>query len=354
MRVIDRYIASHCALAFALVLIVLLILFSFLTLIDVLEDVGKGSFTATDAIAIVVLTTPSLILDLLPVVSLLGAVFGLGVLTNHSELTAMRASGRSVKEIASVLLVLAFLLSLAALAMQTYIVPNAERKAQTFRSRALDQTELNVEQFWSRAGLQIIHVGLVEYGRFPKNIEIFTLNRNRNLRQIITAERAEILGPKLWRLSDVEITQFRDSEVTVHHFARYEWDSFLSRKQMETLVTPTHAVSVFDLHQYLKASKNNGLDNHQIESRFWHLINQPLSIIAMFLLSVPLVIGSNRRQSMGFRLIIGGLIGIGFYLLQQASGQLSEIYYLPPAYSALLPSVIVVLATGFLLNRRAA
>ena len=70
----DRYMVRSIVLALLPVVLMLLALFSFLALAEELEDVGEGSYTALDAIKVVGLTLPNRLLDLLPVMLLLGAL----------------------------------------------------------------------------------------------------------------------------------------------------------------------------------------------------------------------------------------------------------------------------------------
>ena len=74
---IDRYIMTQFVIGIIPALLLLLALFSFMTLADELEDVGTGAFTLPDALWVVFLTTPKRIVDLLPVSTLLGGLIGL-------------------------------------------------------------------------------------------------------------------------------------------------------------------------------------------------------------------------------------------------------------------------------------
>ena len=69
---IDRYIMQQFLIGILPALLLLLTLFSFMALAEELEDVGQGSFTLTDALMVVFLTTPKRIVELLPVTALLG------------------------------------------------------------------------------------------------------------------------------------------------------------------------------------------------------------------------------------------------------------------------------------------
>ncbi|MBT8131779.1 MAG: LptF/LptG family permease, partial [Gammaproteobacteria bacterium] len=93
MTLLDRYILAGVLRGTVLVLLVLLVLNSFVSFIGQVDNVGQGSFTMADAIGYVLLTMPTIVYDLLPIATLLGALLGLGNLASHSELIVMRAAG---------------------------------------------------------------------------------------------------------------------------------------------------------------------------------------------------------------------------------------------------------------------
>ena len=66
------------------------------------------------------------------------------------------------------------------------------------------------------------------------------------------------------------------------------------------------------------------------------------SLLAMALLSLPFLLGSVRSVSASQRTMIGGLIGIGFYLLQQLSGHLAGILGLNPSLVILTPPFVLL------------
>ncbi len=54
----------------------------------------------------------------------------------------------------------------------------------------------------------------------------------------------------------------------------------------------------------------------------------------MVFLAIPLVLGANRSTTVGQRVLVGALIGLGFHLLNQAAGHLGIVYEVAPAISA--------------------
>ena len=115
---IDRHIAGSFLAGAAPALLVLLGLFSFIGLTEELEDVGKGSFLASDAVVIVLMSLPVRIIELAPVSALMGTLIGLGTLANHQEVIVLRAAGLSPWRLAAPLAVAAVALAVAVLLMQ--------------------------------------------------------------------------------------------------------------------------------------------------------------------------------------------------------------------------------------------
>lgn len=342
--IFGRYIASSFFKAAAIVLLLLLSLFSFLSLVEALDDVGKGTYSIADAVSSVILTTPARIIDLLPVVALLGSVLGLGALANQREIIAMRASGVSPWHLARVLAGIAALISVVAILVQIYIVPAAERQAQEFHSRTLEQTELGGTEFWSRRGQRLIRVGKVDFGRIPRAIEIYEIALDGRLERMLSADKADVINATEWLLYNVEEKILAADTISHRHLESLRWASFLSPEQLSTLIAPAHALSAFDLYHYLSESADSGLDMREHESLFWQQVSLPLALFAMVLLGLPVVLGSTRTRSTGARTVFGAAIGISFYLFEQTTAHLAVLLELQPAAMALAPALLILAA----------
>jgi lipopolysaccharide export system permease protein len=278
------------------------------------------------------------------VTALLGAVLGLGVLANHNELVAMRAAGASPWRLARALAGMATALIALAVLLQGAIVPPVERQAQSFRSKQLAQTALGGNEFWSRHERRFIRVGGVDYGRIPRGIEIYELDRQGRLERLVAADRADVISAREWLLHDVEERLLDGTTVRHRALARLTWESFLTPEQLSTLIAPAHALSALDLHRYIEEMRGSGVDTRAYQSMMWRQLSLPVSLFAMTLLGLPLVLGSVRARSAGWRTLVGGGLGVGFYLFEQITGHLAQILELPPAPTALAPATVVLLA----------
>ena len=111
------------------------------------------------------------------------------------------------------------------------------------------------------------------------------------------------------------------------------------------MILPTEALAPHDLVRYIQHLEANDLDTHHFRVIFWQQLSVAITVIAMGLLSLPMLVGSTRAVSASQRIIMGGIIGIIFYLLQQVTGHFAELFRLKPSITILTP-VIVLLAVA--------
>jgi lipopolysaccharide export system permease protein len=69
------------------------------------------------------------------------------------------------------------------------------------------------------------------------------------------------------------------------------------------------------------------------------------------LLAIPFVLGSMRSAGTGTRMMLGLLIGIGFFLLQRLIESGTVVFQLNPVLLAWLPTALLALLTLVLLAR---
>jgi lipopolysaccharide export system permease protein len=294
MIVLDRYIAFSYLKGMVPVMLLLLGLFSLLALTEELEEVGNGTFRLIDAFGVVFYTSPRRIVDLMPVTALLGGLMGLGALANHQELMAARAAGLSKARMARPVFEATLVLAALVVLMQSLLVDDAGK-----------------------------------------------------LKTLIQADQAAIIGDDTWLLEGVTRTRLSDLTAREDHIESTQWTNLLSQEQAEILILPLEALAPHDLVLYIRHLQDNDLDTHHFRVIFWKQVSIAIAVIAMGLLSLPLLVGSTRAVSASQRIIVGGLIGIVFYLLQQVTGHLAGLFRLVPSLTILTPVfLLLVISVG--------
>ena len=345
MKLLDRYIAFNYLVGMLPVMLLLLALFSFLALAEELEQVGEGAFRQVDAFMVVLYTSPRRIVDLMPVTALLGGLMGLGAMANHQELIAARAAGLSKARMARPVFQATVLLAVAVVLMQSIVVPQSERAASALRSKSLEATSVgsaNRLNFWTRSGKNFVHVGDVRFNQVLQDVEIYQTGDQSELKVYYQAGQATITGADTWLLEDVTRTELSGMSAREEYIDRLQWEKLLTKEQANILILPLEALAPHELVLYIRHLRENELDTHHFRVVFWKQASIAISVIAMGLLSLPLLVGSTRGMSASQRILLGGILGILFYLLQQVTGNLAGILNLVPSITIMTPVLVLL------------
>jgi len=265
--IVGRYISTLVIKNGLFALTLLLVLFSILGLVDILEDVGKGSFTVVNAVSVILLEVPNRVLELLPISVLLGCVMGLGTLASNQEASAMRSSGLAVISFSKLIVYVTFAISLLAVLAQNYVVPSTEQQAQRIKAYILEQTNYTADGFWSKKNNQLIRIEAFASDNIVGALEIYELSQSGNVLRAIRAENAQIRSDGLWELKNVTETRLNSVEApSKRTLPSLTWKSFFTSDQLGALVTPPRALSTFDLIKYIRTNQNDGVGTrtHQL------------------------------------------------------------------------------------------
>jgi len=93
MQIIDRHLRKAIMSQFILVLSVLMSLFIFITFIDELGSINRGSYGLLKIAQFVVLSVPKILYEVFPIAALIGAILGLSALAKDSELIILSLAG---------------------------------------------------------------------------------------------------------------------------------------------------------------------------------------------------------------------------------------------------------------------
>lgn len=352
MKLLDRYIGQAVLAGTAMVMLVLLALFSFITFLAELDVVGRGNYGTWQAAQYVLLLLPRLAYQLFPLSALLGSLLGLGLLATHNELVVMRATGVSLQRMIVAVLKAALVLMAVAVLLSEVIASNSEQYAQDMRSQALSgNIALRTQEgFWTRSENHYINVRTVISSGLLDDVHIYELDPSQRLRKVTHAARAEYREGE-WYLEDVKRSEFSAERVITRHFSETIWQTLLSPQLLEVVTVKPQSLSGWGLYQYIEYLQGNELDAASYEIEFWVKVVLPFATAVMVILAVPFVFGSLRSVGIGQRIMMGTLIGIAFYLLNQAFSYVGLAYSWNPVFSAVMPTLLFLVMALVLLRR---
>ncbi|MCW9056138.1 MAG: LPS export ABC transporter permease LptG [Gammaproteobacteria bacterium] len=352
MKVLDQYIGRTVIGGTLMALLVLGALLAFVDFVSEMGDVGKGQYGIVEVIAYVVLSLPKRIYELFPTAVLLGSLLSLGALAGNSELIVMRASGISIARIVRSVMQAGVVLVILVLLVGELLVPPSERKAQTVRAAALKQSiSLGGQHgFWVKDGLRVMRVGRVYPDMQLGNLEIYQLNEQKKVEQIYHVKSARYRADK-WQLKNIDYSEIGDTGVSSSYIAALEWTELFNPDLFNVVSVKPDNMSAVDLYKYSNYLADNQLDDSSYRLAFWIKVITPLSTLVMLIIALPFVFSSQRSGAAGGRVLVGLLLGIGFFLLNRTVNHMGQVYGLHPLMSAAFPVVMVAVLGLYSLKR---
>ncbi|MHB8453643.1 MAG: LPS export ABC transporter permease LptG [Acidiferrobacterales bacterium] len=340
MTILDRHIARSILTSTLLVFSVLMALFMFFKFADALGDYGKANFGLSSIFMYVLLTMPSQIYQLFPMIALLGTTLGLSSLAVDSELIAMRAAGVSIAQIAGASMKIGLVFSIAALVLGEVIAPVTENMAERGRSEALHKSVDQQKDYgvWMRDGPEFIHIGEVLPDLSVLKVNIYQFGNADQLRVQTYAESGRYEKDH-WRLTNVRQSWIDGDQVRTRHLPAEDWSTVLAPDTLAVFAVKPESLSAWHLYRYIQHLRQNKQDTGRYELALWNKAVYPLATSVMVILAIPFVFSQLRSSGVGARLMIGLGFGFGFYILNRGFGYFGLLYGLPPGIGAMLPTI---------------
>ena len=357
MKTLQRYIGRDVLSATLLIFAALIMLFAFFDLIHELGDVGRNGYTMSAALLYVTLNIPSRLYELFPVAALIGTLFGIAQLVANSEYTVMRASGMSLAQVIWSVLRVGIPLAVATFLAGEYIAPPAERLAQTVRSATQGSgNRIIARQFasgvWFKQDLTFINVRTVlsePNSTKLLGVRIYDFDHELRLKNILVAESATYAGEGTWRLAKVKSTEIGTDQTEVHTAPSLEWQTVLRPSILSVYQVAPERLELNALYDNIRVLGASAQKTSRFEIALWNKIFYPAAVLVMMILALPFAHFQRRQGGVGFRIFVGTILGLAFFLLGRTFSHLGVLNDWPPLFSAVFPlAVFTTLAIGMM------
>lgn len=346
MSILDRYLLRTVARSSVMVMLVLLALSGFVNLADQLEDVGVGKFDTVDAFFMVLFLWPQHAFEMFPMAVLMGAMFGLGALANHSELIAIRAAGVSLSRLAWATVMAGIVMAAVAAVIGEFVVPPAERFAQTYKTELMQEKPAisRLAGAWFRDGPRIVNILQVQGQTRLLGVYTYEFEPDGRLLAVGRAPTAELAGDDALLLKDYALTIVEGDVASVERVGERLIATELAADLLESSVIEPESMTAGSLLEYVRYLQDNDLQSVRYELAFWSRIANVTAVALMSLLALPFVFGTLRSGSQGVRLLIGVLVGVIFFLAGGAMADSATVYGVPAVAAAWIPVALLLAA----------
>jgi lipopolysaccharide export system permease protein len=352
MKTLTRYIGRELLAAILLIFAALVSLFAFFALIHELGDVGRGNYTLSTALFYVTLQLPSLMYELFPVAALIGTLFALAQLVSNSEYTVMRASGASLLQVVWALVRVGIPLAIATFLAGEFVAPPAERLAQQIRGPAMgDAPRIVARQFqsgfWFKQDATFVNIRSVLNDMTLIGVRIYEFDKDLRLKSMRVAETGRFAGNGQWQLANVKTTLLGTTGATASEEPSWTWDTVLKPSLLTVYQVAPERLELNALYDNIRSLGSQKTSRFEIA--FWNKVFYPAAVIVMMLLALPFSYFQRRAGGVGFRIFVGTILGLAFFLVGRLFSNLGVLNDWPPLFSAVSPLIGFVVVTASLL-----
>jgi len=355
MKRMDLYLARTVVVNVLLVLFMLTMLAAIINFVSEIHvTYTHEHYTLWDAVVYTAMKIPGGMYDMFTVSVLLGALLGLGELASHNELTVLRAAGVSAARLGGAALCGGVLLAAVCVLIGEFVAPVTEQRAEDRRAELVESraNPLGAGGVWAKDNGAFVNVRSITSRDTVHGVYIYEVNAQRQLDAATFAGVGTFSGNGSL-IHNVHGTLLmpdgRGSRV--FNLRQSPWKTLLNPELISLFAVDTTSLSARGLYHYIGYMRDNHLDDRRYVAEFWQRIAKPVAVLAMLLLAMPFVFGPLRSSSTGQRLLIGMLIGIGFYVFNDIFMQAGIVFDLNPLISAWLPTLLLA-ATGIVAVRR--
>lgn len=349
MKVLDKYIAKEMVSPFILGVSTFLLMLLGNILFALIDIILQKEIPIPIVAKLLFFKLPALMVNSLPVATLVGASMAINRMSRDSEITAMRIGGLSLKRIFAGVLAFGLLISFLDLFINEKVVPVGEHIAQNIvRQMYMAQAtpDLQPDVFFNSENYYFYIHEIQKVGKkdlLLKDVMIYELGTGGRYPVMITAKEGSTRD-NVWHLrkgvrhqldnngfSKVEVS-FDDMVIDVHQAMQQFWSEQRTSNEM----------GMSELKHQIDTFGKMGIPVRSMEVDFYFKLAIPLSCLVFALCSAPLGLKFSRSGSfMGILLsIVIGFLYINTMFLSKALGSKG---YLPPVLGAWAPNIIFTL-----------
>lgn len=290
------------------------------------------------------LRLPVLLEQSVPLSLLLGTIFMLVQMNQHSEIASLRAAGLSTTRLYGLIVPAALILGAGLLLIKHEITPRAERAYGTWWNATTPLDEVRTANLWFRAFGRINHVDKVANGgRVLLGVETYKHTPDTRLEEERRAHRAEYVDQK-WRTEG--ISGWRLAENKFQPIDSHDQDAFLelpSPMEIMTLLEAPPVLTLSGLFASIRGVIPTSQSTNTYKIALLSYISLPIKLCIMILLALPVVYIPPRTGTRSLLPIAALCCGVLYMIGQGLMDALANAGTLPVLFSLTAAPLITLL-----------
>jgi lipopolysaccharide export system permease protein len=340
VHILDRYVLRGYWRFFRLTAGAMLAIIFIVDLFEQIDDIIENDVGIFAAAAYFAANLPVIGFRVLPMISLVAAVLGLGALARDSEVIAMRAGGVSLYRTVLPLLQMGILLTVLTFLFGEMVIPplhaTADRIKATNIKKDMPSEDLQRSNIWLRGkeGRMYYAQQFEPARRALLDVSIFEFDPAYRLTKRIDVGKMEWRADG-WLLTDVvEYRLAASGEVEVSQVAAEQVQLPETLESFHRVKKRPADMNAVELRRYIRRLRAEGGEVSALRSDLHAKLAMPFSVLVLILLAIPYGVHNPRSGGIGRSLAIGLGLAIAYWFVMQIGLSLGHAGKLPPLFAA--------------------
>ena len=358
MSTLDRYILNAFTKNLALVLLILVALYSLVEFLETVDDFIEHQADLKYYLLYPLHHLPVIIANTLPMAVLLATFATIGGFSRSNQLTAMLCGGISFSRISRPLFLGSLVLVLLLIVANLWLVPWSARESNYIKRTEITgnpSLEASSKDLFFRDGNRIVSINHA----FPAKsvilgITIVEFNEKFMPVKRIQSEKAEYVDNNQWQLNNAVTWQFEPETRAVSSFDQHKKllvDLKRQPSEMLQLWDRPEDLNISELLHLTEKLQNEGYDPKAYQVETHMRFARAIVPIIMVLVGIPFALQRGRNASFSLGIVISLIIFVIYFILYAVFAVFGAIAVLPPLIAAWAANILMALiGTWFFLR----
>lgn len=358
MSTLDRYILSAFTRNLALVLLILVALYSLVEFLETVDDFIEHQADLKYYLLYPLHHLPVIIANTLPMAVLLATFATIGGFSRSNQLTAMLCGGISFSRVSRPLFLGSLVLVLLLIVANLWLVPWSARESNYIKRTEITgntSLEASSKDLFFRDGNRIVSINHA----FPAKsvllgITVVEFNEKFMPVKRIQSEKAEYVDNNHWQLNNAVTWQFEPETRAVSSFDQHKKllvDLKRQPSEMLQLWDRPEDLNISELLHLTEKLQNEGYDPKAYQVETHMRFARAIVPIIMVLVGIPFALQRGRNASFSLGIVISLIIFVIYFILYAVFAVFGAIAVLPPLIAAWAANILMALiGTWFFLR----
>lgn len=359
-RLLDRYVLTRFLSIFIASMLAFVVLF---LVVDVVENMDKFIDAKMPRQAVInyyIYTLPWLVSIALPMSTLLATFFSMGLLNKRNEITAMKASGFSIRRIGSSLLITGLFISTGSFFFDDLVVSEGMRYKANIQSQYLpslyNRTHDVKKQdiFLQQSSTERIAIDRYDHrAQQARGVYIHRFDQNGLVQRLDFQSLTWDEETQRWRGTNYSVRNFNsitDSLISTINGIDTLLTLGIQPVDLTKMSVTPEEMRFGELRDFVIQLTDNGIDPTRWQVNMHFKVAFSVTSFIMVLFGLPLSLG-RPRSSLAFGAGVSIFVIFGYYAAIKLGQSLGFKGVLDPLPSVWLPNILF-LGMGFILLRR--